>query len=295
VVLECNVNSLKCAVLNGICEENPCLNVVGDECAWGCKRSKEGTCVSDLCASHDVRDGKISSCLNDVNNKCIYSNNRCTVNPCSLHEEKVNCVKDIENKCIFDGSKCTQGSCELFLNDLNLCSENERCVVISDECHENPCNSNSCKENLCVISTTTGLCSIDGCAVHKATDSECGSYDGCVLKIDGLNEYCISGICNNLKEKMSCEANEKCLFSENVCISNVCKGINQKDCEDNMYCSFDNNKCVFDTCSEGSKKDDEGILCSSKIGCGYESYDDTCKVANSKFTTINIGSASGIV
>jgi hypothetical protein len=57
----------------------------------------------------------------------------------------------------------------------------------------------------------------------------------------------------------------------------------------------ENNNCVFDVCSEGSGLNDVGTVCSSLEGCGYETYDDVCKIASSKFTNINVGSIQGIV
>jgi hypothetical protein len=293
--IQCDANSLRCAILNGVCSSNPCGGIsTNDECLWGCKR-REGKCVSDVCASHDVREGDESKCINDINNKCIYKNNRCEVDPCSLHEELSNCVSDIEKRCVYDGITCSQDSCETFLYDLNLCSFNPRCVVIGGECHENPCSDKSCDENMCKATQQTS-CTLDLCISHKATNFDCERLDGCVVKTSGNNNYCVSGGCADLSESLSCGMNKKCVFRKNECTYDVCQGLSQNDCKKNILCYIDDSDvCAFDLCSEGSGMNDDGVICSSLRNCGYEEFDDTCKIATSTFTHINVGSIQGIV
>jgi hypothetical protein len=171
---------------------------------------------------------------------------------------------------------------------------NTRCVVISGECHENPCKAESCNDNLC-ISSTEG-CLIDPCGFRRPTDAECGATDGCVVKSVGNNLFCKSGGCEYLKDRVNCGINGKCVYSKETCIYDSCKGLSENNCKENKICSVDsNNNCVFDLCSEGSYLSDDGIKCSSLTGCGYEKYDDICKVATSTFTDINIGSVQGVV
>jgi hypothetical protein len=292
------MNNLRCAILNGACKHNPCDDVSsGEECPWGCKMNGKGICVNDACASHDLRMGDLTSCLNDVLNRCEYFNNRCEVDPCSVHEEINECVKDIKNTCVFNGVICSRNSCESFSTDLNMCSMNPRCVVINSECHENPCDENSCDVNLCVLSSKEkSKCIVDPCAFHKATDIECGFQDECVVKWEKTNKYCVSGGCEELNERTSCEMNSKCIYSKNICKKDECQELNYDECEKNVLCYVDdNNNCKFESCSEGTHLNDNGEICSSFSGCGYEIFDDTCKRTTAKFTTIIVGSTQGMV
>jgi hypothetical protein len=296
MAMQCNLNSLKCAVLNGVCSNNPCIDSVGEVCPWGCKRSGEGVCVADVCASYDVRTGDTVACLSDEVNRCIYNNNHCEVDPCSLHGQLSECVSDIENKCVYDGRKCSQNLCEIFGNDLNLCSVNTRCAVISGKCYENPCDDESCDDNLCITTLQPSKCVIDPCASHKASDAECSIIDGCVVKVVETDRMCISGGCEDLSESESCKINGKCVFSKDMCSYDTCRGLNEDDCIGNTLCYVGRNKdCAFDLCNEGSGLNDIGSKCSSMVGCGYEEYDDTCKIATAKFTNVNAGSIHGIV
>jgi hypothetical protein len=139
-------------------------------------------------------------------------------------------------------------------------------------------------------------CLTDPCISRKPTDSECGSLQGCVVKVIGDNQFCISGTCEDLTGSTNCEINGKCVSSKKACILNECKGLSEKSCMENKLCLVDNNNdCAFDLCSEGSQLDDGGVTCSSLSGCGYESYDDICKVSTSTFTDINVGSIQGVV
>jgi hypothetical protein len=204
---------------------------------------------------------------------------------------------DIDNMCVYNGITCAQNTCESFADDLNLCEENTRCVVISGECHENPCNNERCDPNLCLL--TNGLpprCDIDPCSLHKL--KECESSDSCVLKVGegGQGQFCKSGGCGGINEKSSCGLNKKCVYTKEVCAINVCRGLNVNSCKENAVCFVDDsNSCVFDSCSEGSGLNDEGLKCSSLEGCGYEAYDDICKVSTSKFSSISVGTIQGIV
>jgi hypothetical protein len=292
--LQCDLNSDRCAILNGVCGDNPCVSGVGGGCAWGCKKSGE-TCITDGCAAHDVRGGDGSSCLSDVANKCIYANNRCEVDPCSFHADVSSCVNDMVHRCVYDGLTCSQGTCEAFSTDLNLCGTNSRCVVISGTCHENPCGVNSCDENVCIMSSGAS-CTLDPCVAYLPTDAYCGSVDGCVVRVSGANRMCISGDCGSLLSRESCDINGKCVYSKNACSVDSCQGLNSADCRMNTLCYSDSyNNCVFDLCSEGSGLGDKGAVCISEATCGYEPSDDTCKIVTSQFTEVIVGSISGVV
>jgi hypothetical protein len=117
-----------------------------------------------------------------------------------------------------------------------------------------------------------------------------------VVKAVGSNGLCVSGGCDVLTENASCGMNKKCVYSKGKCVVNVCEGSTRNDCEKKVICYIDNvGSCVFDSCTEGSGMNDKGAICSSLAGCGYEKYDDTCRIATSKFSSIVVGSVLGIV
>jgi hypothetical protein len=297
-ILQCSLNNELCVMLNGICSDNPChFSTTEGQCVWGCKVDIYGNCVIDECAAHDVRSGYISECVNDENNKCIYTNNRCEVDQCSFYEEIKDCVEDVENKCVYDGISCSRGSCELFLDDLNLCDTNTRCVTISGKCYENPCNEQTCDENLCILPTISSeSCNIDPCALHLPTDIDCGSIDGCIVKTSGINRFCVSGDCSILIDNNSCKVNGKCVFMKNRCVNDPCQKISIDECNENVLCYIDTlGSCLFDDCSEGSGLDDGGDMCLSLVGCGYDTYEGICKTSTSQFGEISVGNISGIV
>jgi hypothetical protein len=122
------------------------------------------------------------------------------------------------------------------------------------------------------------------------------SIDGCVVKVVDANRLCVSGECSDLSESTNCEINKKCVYSKSRCVVDVCQGLSDTDCEKNELCYVDNtNTCIFDMCSEESGLKDSGDSCLSLTDCGYESFEDRCMVANSKFTVINVGSIQGMV
>jgi hypothetical protein len=201
---DCNLND-KCVIMNGLCTLIPCGNGSGLEsgwCEWGCKLNVDGWCVLDPCAFHDVRNGSYSSCLNDQENSCIYDENRCKVDPCSLYNSKSVCVEHGGDGCIYNGVNCVLDICESLGNDLNLCATNERCVVITGKCSSNPCKEVECDENLCLYGSefsSAAVCFFDPCATFLPTDSDCGSRSGCVMKSgNGGSKFCISGDCVKL-------------------------------------------------------------------------------------------------
>jgi hypothetical protein len=140
-------------------------------------------------------------------------------------------------------------------------------------------------------------CVIDPCIAHKATDAECSSLDGCIVKAVGASTLCVSGGCGDISESVSCEINGKCIFLKNKCMYDTCKGLSEDDCIDNALCYVekDKNYCVFDLCNEGSDLNDGGVVCSTLTDCGYEVSDNACKVATSKFSIISVGSTQGVV
>jgi hypothetical protein len=153
-----------------------------------------------------------------------------------------------------------------------------------------------CDVNLCIITTEPSSCVIDPCVARKPTEAECGISESCVVKAVGTDRLCVTGVCGDLSNSVSCGMNEKCIYSKSTCSYNECRGQSESDCKANVLCYVDeNNNCVFDLCSEGSGLNDAGAVCSSLEGCGYEAFDDTCKISTSKFTSVNVGSIQGIV
>jgi hypothetical protein len=90
--------------------------------------------------------------------------------------------------------------------------------------------------------------------------------------------------------------NGKCVYTKSKCIYDVCQGLSSNSCEENSLCQIDSfGNCGFDSCNEGSDQNDDGVMCLSLTGCGYEISDGICKVATSKFTEINVGRIQGNV
>lgn len=260
---ECQGN-LGC-IENNYPDNTPCEDgsqcTVGDVCVSGdCKSGPSVVCaLSDPCRSISCSD-LTGICVVKINTgSSCDDKNLCTQNDVCAADGtcsgvQITCSQTGLTQCQSSTCDPSSGICRTkFLqkacDDKNLCTENDACDPISQQCKGIPktCSATPCNKVNCDL--ITGNCNYVADNTQSCTDNDPCTLDKCVsgkcvstpISCDDKNpcttDQCVGGQCVNHNNFNPCDDKDSCTHSDS-CFNGLCEGI-PLNCDDNEICTSD--------------------------------------------------------